>query len=94
MKLTPRTAKSFEQICSLKCDNIQTKDSWILIDVGVVHIHNQRNGEESTGEVTLTRKEFERFADWYNGKKKFRRKTDAVKSKAHSAKGQHGNHTR
>jgi hypothetical protein len=66
-KLTPRTARTLNQQCELKRDNIESKESWILIDEGFVHIHNQRNGEESTGGVTLTRREFDRFVDWYNG---------------------------
>ena len=66
-KLSPREAKTFKQICSLKRDNIDSKTSWILIDVGVVYIHNQENGEISTGKVVLTRQEFNKFVDWYNG---------------------------
>jgi hypothetical protein len=75
MNLSPRNAKTFKQLCSLRTDNTQSKTSWILLDVGTVHIHNQKNGENSTGEVTLTRREFNQFVDWYNGQQKVRRKT-------------------
>lgn len=69
-KLSPRETKTFKQLCSLKTDNTESKESWILVDVGTVHIHNQKNGEHSTGEVTLSRKEFNKFVDWYNKKQK------------------------
>lgn len=64
-KLTPQQAKTFKQICSLKTDNCGTPRSWISVDVGVVCIYNQRNGESSTGNVTLSRADFERFIRWY-----------------------------
>lgn len=67
-KLIPRNAKTFSQICKLKYDNVDTKNSWILIDEGVIHIYNQKSGEEPTGNITLTRREFNRFVDWYNGR--------------------------
>jgi hypothetical protein len=42
--LSPRNARNFSQICALKEDNINTKQSWLLVDVGIVYIHNQKSG--------------------------------------------------
>jgi len=64
--LSPREAKTDAQFDKLGRDNIDTKDAWILVDAENVHICNQRDGESSTGEVSLSRKDFEKFIDWYN----------------------------
>lgn len=73
---SPRMTKTFNQIWRLQSDNINSKTSWLLIDEGVVYIHNQVFGKPSTGSVTLTRREFNRFIDWYNHNQKPRiRKT-------------------
>lgn len=67
---SPRVAKTFNQLCQLQTDNINSKTSWLLVDEGVVYIHNQINGHPSTGSITLTRREFNRFVDWYNKNQK------------------------
>jgi hypothetical protein len=66
-KLTPRTATTIKQICALKNDGIETKKSWILIEKDVVHLYNQKMGEAPTENVTISRQDFNRFVDWYNG---------------------------
>lgn len=63
--MTPKMANTFRKICKLKRDNVSTSKSWILIGEKGVSIHNQKNGESSTGKVYLTRKEFERFINFY-----------------------------
>lgn len=65
-KKSPRQTKTLNDICNLRMDNINSKTSWLLIDQGVVYIHNQISGHDSTGKITLTRREFNRFVDWYN----------------------------
>jgi hypothetical protein len=64
-QLTPKTANTFNKICKLKRDNVSTRFSWISISPNGVHIRNQKSGHPSTGQVDLTRKEFERFIRFY-----------------------------
>jgi hypothetical protein len=65
-KLTPKTANTFNKICKLERDNVSTANSWLLLNGGnKLTICNQRNGDLATGEVTLTKKEFERFIRFY-----------------------------
>lgn len=66
-KLTPKTANTNAKIRKLKRDNISTRKSWLSLsgDGKTLNITNQKNGEERTGTVTLTYKEFERFIKFY-----------------------------
>jgi hypothetical protein len=69
--LSPRKAKTFNQICSLQTDGKHTKNSWICLNSGSsIAIHNQRNGEESTGRVVISKREFNALIDWYNREQK------------------------
>lgn len=65
-KLKPREAKTFKQICSLKTDSKSIKKGWICIDERNVYLVNQLLGEQATGKVTFSRKEFAALIDWYN----------------------------
>jgi hypothetical protein len=64
-ELTPKTANTFNKICKLKRDNVSTKKSWLLLNHDGLTITNQKNGESHTGQVKLTRSEFERFIKFY-----------------------------
>ena len=68
-KLTPRTATSNNKICKLKSEGVDFKDSWIVVDEDTVYIYNQKSGEEPTGRVEISRRDFNCFVDWYNGVK-------------------------
>jgi hypothetical protein len=72
--MKPQEAKTFEQICKLQTDNVQTADSWLQLDEGVIVIQNQRKGEAATGRVELTRAEFDKFIAWYQRDQKERKK--------------------
>lgn len=68
-RITPKTANTFNKIAKLKQDNISTRKSWILL-AGDGHpdhitITNQKSGYAQTGQVILTKKEFERFIRFY-----------------------------
>lgn len=63
--LTPKTAQSRTDVLNMKRDNVDTKSSWMIFDYPKIIIANQRNGENSTGKVTLSRDEFERFIRFY-----------------------------
>jgi hypothetical protein len=64
-KLTPKTANTFNRVCKLKRDNVSTRNSWLSVDGTHVSIYNQKNGESSTGNARLSKKEFERFIRFY-----------------------------
>lgn len=64
--MSPSEVRTFEQICSLKRDNISVRTGWILLNgANEVVLVKQKNGERATGEVSFTRKEFTRLAQWY-----------------------------
>lgn len=69
LKLTPRTANTYSKICKLKMDNVSTRKSWMLLAgdgyPNNITICNQKSGEETTGKVILSKKEFERFIKFY-----------------------------
>lgn len=64
-QLSPHEARTDKQICSLRSDNVDAPEGWMMIDEGVVTLCNQRSGEHSTGTVQFTRRSFKKFADWY-----------------------------
>ena len=64
-KITPKAANTFKKVCSLKRDNVSTRKSWIIVSEKDIVIHNQKSGEKSTGRVTLSKKDFERFIKFY-----------------------------
>jgi hypothetical protein len=64
-KLTPATAKTLNQICKLPRDNVGGRNWWTIIDVGHVVMCQQKKGEEPTGKVEMSRRDFERLCKWY-----------------------------
>ena len=64
--LSPHEARTMDQQCSLQSDNLSVKAGWILLNsTGTVILKNQRDGEQPTGSVEFTRRDFARFANWY-----------------------------
>jgi hypothetical protein len=63
--LTPKTANTFNKVFKLERDNVSTRNSWISVSPNRISIYNQKNGQSSTGNVSLTKKEFERFIKFY-----------------------------
>lgn len=62
----PADCRTFNQVCELERDGVHTKSSWLSVaHGGTVHIYNQVIGEPSTGNVTLTKREFMRMYEWY-----------------------------
>ncbi len=62
---TPRQARSFADICLMPRDNVGTRDFWILADVGEVTLAQQKQYEAVTADITIPRKVFDAFVDWY-----------------------------
>jgi hypothetical protein len=66
-QLTPKKARKYEDILRLAKTCADSKFSWLhLRHDGRISIVNQRSGEAPTGQVSLTRREFEQFQDFYN----------------------------
>lgn len=63
--LSPAHAKNLDEVCSLRRDNFNTQNGWILTDGFDVTIAKQKDGEPSTESVTFSRKEFNRLVSWY-----------------------------
>jgi hypothetical protein len=58
--LTPKTARTFAEICKLKRDNVDMPEGWAMLDEGGVIITNQKSGEPVTGRVHVYRTEASR----------------------------------
>ena len=63
---TPREAVTFNQICEIPRDNMGTKDFWFMVDGGAVIIAKQTSGSDLEAKISIPRKDFNRFIDWYN----------------------------
>jgi hypothetical protein len=63
--LVPSQAKNFSQVCQLPTDNAEYGDAWIILDWPSLVIKNQKLGEASTGSVTLSKRQFNRFVKWW-----------------------------
>ena len=64
--MKPRDAKTERQELSLHSENHGVAEGWILIDGPKVHLHAQKEGEASTGSITMSRRGFNALIDWYN----------------------------
>jgi len=64
-KMAPCEAGSLEDVCRLETDNHSVKRGWIMFDGGEVSLVNQISGEDSTGTVTFSRREFEALVRWW-----------------------------
>lgn len=71
MKHSPKTARTLADHCTLRSDNYSVGDAWIISDGDTVSIVKQKQGEPSTGEVTLTKQQFNRMIRWYQTPTKF-----------------------
>ena len=63
--LSPRQARTWDQLCSLRRDNSSWGDWWILTDGLNVAIYQQKPGETSTQEISIPIGTFNRLIDWY-----------------------------
>jgi hypothetical protein len=63
--ITPRNAASFNEICEMRRDNVSTREHWMITDGHTVTLATQKNGQAATESVSMPRKTFDAFADWY-----------------------------
>ena len=71
--LKPKDARTFKQRCQLKAECCHTPRSYFMLSHAGLVISNHRSGQSSTGTVTLTRAEFEKFIKFYETGQKLRR---------------------
>lgn len=66
-KFSPKTARTFKQICTLSTDSCHTPRAWMLVsEGGTLDIITQKLGHPSTGHVKLRKSDFEKMVRWYN----------------------------
>jgi hypothetical protein len=59
-KLTPQTAKTNEEICSLEAENKKSGSFAIFVEADAVHLH-QKGGES----ISIPKQNFDRLIDFY-----------------------------
>jgi len=64
--MTPREAKTRDDVANLKRDNISFPNFWMMAIEGEVTICEQTPGEHPKNTVTIPRKVFNQMVDWYN----------------------------
>lgn len=74
--MRPCDVKRAKDIENLRTEAVETPSGWLMVDadLGEVCIHNQLNGEPSTGSVTFKRPEFIRMVRWYLTEQKPKRR--------------------
>ena len=63
--MRPYDAKNLDKVCTLRRDNFDTNDCWILTDGHRVTIAEQKVGEAATQSITLPRATFNKLIAWY-----------------------------
>lgn len=64
--MKPCEVKKYGDITKLKRDYRGYGDAWILFNrANEIVITNQRGGEAPTGSVKLTRRQMQKFVDWW-----------------------------
>lgn len=64
-KYSPRTAKTFDQLCSLRRDNASYGGYWILAEADDVTIAKQTLGEAAESVITIDKKTFNQMIAFY-----------------------------
>jgi len=65
-KLSPRNAKTENELCSLQSDNKSVKDYWIMIEGAKISIAKQTLGSEADWCFSIPKRQFNALIDWYN----------------------------
>jgi hypothetical protein len=63
--LAPRHARKDSDLIRLERTCASLKKSWFMLCHNGIAIHNQEDGKTATGQVFLTRREFETFVRFY-----------------------------
>lgn len=63
--MTPRKAKTTDQIVKQNRDNVEHGDYAILIDENNIYLNKQKMGEPASEKICIPRAVFDSFVDWY-----------------------------
>lgn len=64
-KLSPKEARTYEQLCSLRATLWNCKWGWILTADGEITIQHQPRGEPRIQEITIPKRVFDKMVEWY-----------------------------
>ena len=64
-QLAPIDCRTFKQVCSLKTDNAETGEYWIMSDSCSVTIAKQRLGHKAEFANSIPKEHFDRLIAWY-----------------------------
>lgn len=62
---SPKTARTFNQLCSLRTDNISFPWGWVIVSEDQITIAMQKNGERATATIDISKRDFNRLIRWY-----------------------------
>jgi hypothetical protein len=66
-EVRPRFATSTKKLCSMVFDNVDLGgDFWGCVDETTVTLCEQTAGQEAKNSITIPRRHFNDFVDWYN----------------------------
>lgn len=63
--MRPYDAKNLDEVCTLRCDNKDVGDFWILTDGYQVSLRKQKMGEPPSEGICIPRAQFNRLIAWY-----------------------------
>ena len=63
--MTPKEAKTFEQICKLPRDNVESGDFSIVLGSQEIYLAEQRPGEDRKQHIEIPRLNFNALVKWY-----------------------------
>lgn len=64
--MTPQKVKTLNDVLKLTRDNVSYRNAWIILNgTSQIIIHNQKLGEKSTGTVSLSTSQMNRFVKWW-----------------------------
>lgn len=64
-KMSPRDARTSNQLCRLQSDNIDISNFWLLCGPDYVALAQQKAGEKPTQAFSIPKKHFNRLVEWY-----------------------------
>lgn len=62
---SPRTANTFNKVCSLQRDNLDFPCYWFSVSDETVTIAEQTSGHPATAVITLSKRDFNRIIKFY-----------------------------
>lgn len=73
-RISPRKAKTLDEIRLLNTDNKSTDNFWILVSENEVTIAEQKNGLVADNIMIIAKSEFNKLISWYDREQKIQPK--------------------